>query len=386
MKYLAISVVLFAEWAIACGSGSESSNVDARVDSLSIDASGVLMVSTVAGTGEASFADGDGANAKLNGPIGIAAFGNRVFVADELNHRIRMLECTGSTCTVNTIAGTGAPGFMNGAGSTAKFNHPVGVTVQAASGSTLDLLIADYSNHRVRKVSCAGAPSMATCNVETFAGAGTPGSTNGAAATATFNGPSGVDVAADGTIYVADTNSQKIRKITCAGTCNVETLAGTGGTGHMDGPAAAAIFNTPVDVAVDGSGAVFITEWLNMMVRKIDVGSVSTYAGTGLEDYVDGPIDTAAFAHPRALVFDNQHRLLIADQGNHRIRMIDGGNALTLAGSGMTGPPDFGGGGFADGPAAMAMFKSPRGIAIDGLGRIFISDTDNNRIRMLAYH
>ncbi|MGE0547113.1 MAG: hypothetical protein AB7O24_13755 [Kofleriaceae bacterium] len=369
-------------WLAGCGSSSPGGNGDADANtSTQPDAAAELVVTTVAGTGEPSFADGAGASAKLNGPMGLVAVGNRVFVADEMNHRIRMLECAGTECTVSTIAGTGTPGFTNGDGATAQFNHPIDIAVNPAG----EFLVVDYSNTRIRKIACTGTPSPATCMVSTFAGSGVTGSDNGDAATATFSGPSGVAVSSDNITYIADTNNQKIRRIVCSGTCTVDTLAGTGGLGYQDGAADTAMFSVPIDVAVDSTGAVYVPEWLNMRVRKIAGGMVSTFAGSGLEDYMDGPQATAAFAHPRALTIDTSNRVWVADQGNHRIRLIADGATATLAGSGMTGPPDFGGGGFADGPAMSAMFLSPRGIAIDASGNVYVSDTDNHRIRILRY-
>ncbi|MGE3547161.1 MAG: hypothetical protein AB7L28_24765, partial [Kofleriaceae bacterium] len=236
MKRLGIGIVVIG-WLAGCGSGSGSTpdatvfnNMDAALDG----PSGELVVTTVAGTGEPSFGDGDGTTAKLNGPMGIAASGNRVFVADEMNHRIRMLECAGTACTITTIAGTGTAGFMNGDGATAQFNHPVDVAVNPAG----ELLVVDYSNERIRKVSCTGTPSPATCTVTTFAGSGNAGSDNGEASVARFSGPSGLAVSADNITYVADTNNSTIRRITCSGTCMVDTFAGSGSLGFMDGPAA----------------------------------------------------------------------------------------------------------------------------------------------------
>jgi sugar lactone lactonase YvrE len=332
-------------------------------------------VATIAGTGTAGYLDGPGASAQLNGPMAVAVSADgEVYFADELNQRIRKVQCEGTECTVSTVAGSGSAGYVDGPAATAQFNHPVDLWVRDDR-----LLVVDYSNHRIRAISLGDEGT-----VSTLAGSGQVGSTNGPALDASFNGPDGLAVDAAGVIYVADSIGQMVRAIQCvAAVCTVSTLAGSGEVGWLDGPAESARFQVPVDVAADVQGRVVVAEWINMALRLVDGGVVSTLAGSGNEAFLDGPALAAEFAHPRGLAFDGQGRLLVADQGNHRVRMVTGGQVSTVAGSGPVGPPQFGGGGFADGPIAEAMFMSPRGIAVGPNGWIYVADTDNNRVRVV---
>ncbi len=191
-------------------------------------------VSTLAGSGAYGFADGDGINAKFYFPKGIAldASGN-LYVADDINHRIRKITPTG---TVTTIAGS-TSGSDDGDGINAKFNNPRGVTLDAAG----NIYVADAGNHRIRKITPTGT-------VSTIAGS-TVGVTEGIGTAAKFNTPAGVAVDASGNIYVADDENERIRKITTNGT--VSTLAGGFLQGFTDGVGGDAQFRSPTGLAID---------------------------------------------------------------------------------------------------------------------------------------
>jgi sugar lactone lactonase YvrE len=187
---------------------------------------------------------------------------SRIIIADHYNNRVRKITPDG---TVSTLAGSGIEGFADGAGAAAQFNNPYGVAVDG-EGS---IIIADYFNHRVRKISPDGT-------VSTLAGSGRAGFADGAGAAAEFKYPSGVAVDVEGSIIIADQGNHRVRKITPDGT--VSTLAGSGSEGFADGAGAAAQFNNPTGVAVDGEGSIIIADYHNKRVRKITPdGTVSTF-------------------------------------------------------------------------------------------------------------
>ncbi|WP_205510970.1 IPT/TIG domain-containing protein [Longitalea arenae] len=207
-------------------------------------------VSTLAGS-TAGYADGQGVAAKFNQPLDVAVDANgNVYVADNLNHRIRKITPGGA---VSTLAGS-ASGYKDGSGTAAAFANPSGIAVDAAG----NVLVADRLNHRIRKISAAG-------EVSTLAGAGTVGALDGDATAAKFNQPYGIDVNAKGVIVVGDLTNNMVRMIDQG---KVSTLAGTV-SGFTDGVGTAARFNQPVDVAIDANGTVYVADLGNNRVRKI---------------------------------------------------------------------------------------------------------------------
>lgn len=213
--------------------------------------------------------------------------------------------------------------------------------------------------------------------VSTVAGSGVPGATNGPAATAQFNQPYGVAVDAQGTAYVADRQNHLIRKITAAGV--VTTFAGTGTASYSDNNTGTlAGFDLPHNVLLMPQGNLLVADTGNGCIRQITpTGVVSTFAGTGVSGYLDGPIFSARFAGPIGLAQDAAGNVYVADADNFRIRRIDpAGNVTTIAGSGVRG--------HLDGPAATARFFEPQGIAVDAAGNLFIADRAGNRIRKLT--
>lgn len=211
--------------------------------------------------------------------------------------------------------------------------------------------------------------------------AGNPGSagTNDLTGPAArFNAPCGVTVDTSGNVYVADTANHTIRKISIGAA--VTTLAGTPKTnGVANGLAASAQFDFPTGVAVDNSGAVYVADWGNHMIRKISLGQVSTLAGlAGKPGWADGSNSIAQFNHPAALALDSLGNLYVADQGNDAIRMVTpDGDVATLAG--LPGVP-----GSADGDGTNAQFNLPAGIAYYGPGTLVVADTGNDTIREVS--
>ena len=228
-------------------------------------------VSTLSGTGVRGCVDGSGGingTTQFDGVYGVAVdeFGN-VYVADACNHRIRKITPDGTT---TTFAGNGTPGFADGTGGangTAQFNAPYSVDV---SSDGL-VYVADNLNNRIRVISPDGMGGSA---VTTLAGNGTKGFTDGtgqASGTTQFHRPTGVCVSATGTIYVADSLNDRIRQISADGTTT--TLAGNRNRGHVDGtlgPKGTAQFSFPFRVAVDHFGSVYLADSDNNCIRKIE--------------------------------------------------------------------------------------------------------------------
>lgn len=214
-----------------------------------IDTNG--LVSTVAGTGAAGFADGPGAQAQFNQPVDVAVDDNGVlYVADNANHKIRKITPDG---VVSTVAGD-ASGFKDGDVATALFKNPSGVTVDADG----NIFVADRLNHRIRKI------DMVSGQVTTVAGAGTTGSRDGLAGESQFNNPYGIEVDEDGSIIVADLNNNKIRMVENG---TVSTIAGSS-TGFLDGAGVVAKFTSPTDVTIL-DGIIYVADLGNHRIRKV---------------------------------------------------------------------------------------------------------------------
>jgi hypothetical protein len=325
------------------------------------------VVTTLAGSPGGGSADGTGAAARFWGPEAVAVDGaGNVFVADSTNDTIRKITPTGA---VTTLAGSAnASGSADGTGAAARFYVPLGVAVDGAG----NVFVADSYNGTIRKITPAGV-------VITLAGsADASGSADGTGAAARFWEPSGVAVDGTGNVFVADTDNNTIRKITPAGV--VTTLAGTAdSSGSTDGTGAAARFDTPYGVAVDGSGNVFVADSGNDTIRKITPsGVVTTLAGTaGSLESADGTGAAAGFAWPEGVAVDGAGNVFVAE-GLHTIRKItSSGVVTTLAGT----ADSFGS---ADGTGAAARFNGPYGVAVDGAGIVFVADSYNNTIRKIT--
>ncbi|MEI6715812.1 MAG: MBG domain-containing protein [Verrucomicrobiota bacterium] len=216
--------------------------------------------------------------------------------------------------------------------------------------------------------------------VSTLTGtAGTSGAKNGAAASALFNGPTGVALAGNGDVYVTDTLNHVIRKITVAG--EVSTYAGLEGVpGIVNGAASGARFNKPLGLAFDSVGNLYVADNDNEVIRKITSGGVvSTFAGTaGVKGSADGPGTSAAFDGPVGLSVDKSGNLFVTDGDNSTIRKITpSGVVSTFAGTA-------GNFGESDGLGTLASFRYPAGIAVDGDGNVYVGDSDNGTVRKIS--
>jgi sugar lactone lactonase YvrE len=262
--------------------------------------------------------------------------------------------------TVTTLAG-GIQGNAEGIGTAAQFAFPSGLALDANGY----IYVADRLNDRIRKITASG-------EVNTLAGS-FAGYVDAAGTVAQFHAPTGVAVDAAGTIFVADSQNNRIRKITAAGV--VSTFAGST-AGFADGAGDSAKFYDPSGVAVDASGNVFVADTANNLIRKITVGGVvSTIAGS-IAGFADGNGTAAKFYSPTGVAVNAEGDIFVADLINNRIRKITAtGVVSTLAGS----TP-----GFADGIGTVALFDNPYSVAIDALGNIIVADTSNNRIRRIT--
>lgn len=253
--------------------------------------------------------------------------------------------------TVSTFAGNTVKGNKDGKGTAAAFYNPTSIAVDAQG----NLFVADFDNNLIRKITPAGI-------VSTFAGNGAFGSANGVGTAASFNLPYGITIDASGNLYVADSGSRLIRRITPDGA--VSTLAGSGADGTADGAGAAASFKVPLSIAIDAGGNLYVTD--NGNVRKItQAGVVSTLPGAG-----------TAFGAPAGIAVDATGNLYIADTNNNLIRKITAaGLVSTIAGNGLKGSDD--------GGSTSASFNAPLSITADAAGNLFVGDSDN-RIRLIS--
>ena len=324
-------------------------------------------ISTVAGNGTPGFSgdNGPATGAQLNYPAGIAVDSNGdLYIADTYNQRIRKV--TFSNGLITTVAG-------NGTATSAQLNHPNGVAVDASG----NVYIADTYNHCIRKVSFSDG------KISTVAGNGTPGFSGdkGAATSAQLYYPEGIAVDSRGNLYIADTNNNRIRMVSFSnGT--ITTVAGSGGNVYSGdgGAATSAPLNAPPGVAVDSAGNLYIADYNNRIRRVSTGGAITTVAG-GASAFGDGGSAIAAeLFRPYGAAVDAAGNLYIAESGNSRIRMVSksNGDITTVAGNGTKG---FGGD---NGPATSAQLNNPYGVAVDSAGNLYIADSGNSRIRMVA--
>jgi RHS repeat-associated protein len=276
---------------------------------------------------------------------------------------------------ITTVVGNGIPGFSGdrGPANAAQLSDPEG----AAVGPDGSLFIADTYNARIRRVGPDGV-------ITTVAGNGTPGfrGDGGPATAAQLNGPAGVAVGPDGSLYIADSGNYRVRRVGPDGI--ITTLAGNGSSGFVgDGsPAAAARLTLPTGVAVGPDGSLFIADFWDHRVRRVGPdGVITTVAGNGTFGFSGdgGPATTAQLYSPWGVTVGPDGSLYVVDSLNNRIRRVGpDGVITTVAGNGTFG---FSGDG---GPATQARLERPNGIAVGPDGSLFIADTYNARIRRVG--
>jgi sugar lactone lactonase YvrE len=218
--------------------------------------------------------------------------------------------------------------------------------------------------------------------VLTYSG-GVKGLVNGQVDSARFDYPAGMCADRFGNIYVAEEDSNCIRKINTV-TGQVTTYAGMCKSGYRDGPADSALFHTPSNLCADDSGNIYVTDYWNHRIRKISAGRmVTTVAGSGMAGYFDGPAQSARFTCPRGICLDAAGNLYVADSWNHRVRKISASGAVTTWAGGGVDTVYLKEGGYADGQDTSARFDVPCGLSIDRSGNIYVADAYNHRIRKI---
>ncbi|OGU12706.1 MAG: hypothetical protein A2075_16850 [Geobacteraceae bacterium GWC2_58_44] len=269
---------------------------------------------------------------------------------------------------MTTVAGNGTQGFSgdNSAATDASLNNPYGVAVDSEG----NLYIAETGNYRIRKVTAG------TGIITTVAGngiQGDPGGTGVATATS-LNNPRSVAVDSAGNLYIAEYTKHVVRKVAIE-TGIITTVAGSGAPGYSgdNGPATGASLDYPSGLAVDSAGNLYISDLENNRIRKVDAGTgiITTVAGNLARGYSgdNGPATGASLSYPSGVAVDSSGNLYISDSNNDRLRKVTAGTGIitTLAGNGKWGD---------NGLATAAALSSPRGVAVDQTGNLYIADSE----------
>jgi len=333
------------------------------------------IITTIAGNGIAAFS-GDGGNAldaSLNFPAGLVFDRGNLYIADRNNHRIRKIDING---IITTVAGIGVPGCChdNGPAIDASLNFPSDVDIDLEG----NLFISDRSNNRIRKVNINGI-------ISTIAGLGKPGFGGdfGPADKALLKYPFGISLDNKGSLFIADRGNNRVRKIDQQGV--ITTIAGDGTHffGGDYGPANQSSLAFPTDVVVDSSGTIYIADRNNNRVRKIDqFGVITTLMGLGQNEFNgDNEIAAETTLHlPFALALNGEDSLLVVDRNHFRIREVklQSSQVETVAGNGKF---LFKGDG---GPGGGATLEAPSGIAVDSKGNVLFADRLHQRVRKVG--
>jgi sugar lactone lactonase YvrE len=339
----------------------------------SFDAKGTLV--RVAGRSQLVDYSGDGGPATLAalaGPsqIAVAPSGD-VYIADTYNNRVRKVDDSGN---ITTVVGSGAYGYAGDGGPAlgAELAYPQGVALDSVG----NLYISDSVNQRIRKVGSDGTiTTVAGTGVEGYLGDGGP------ALRAQLNYPAGIAVDAWGNIFFADYT--RIRKVSPDGT--ITTVAGSDAYGFSGdgGPAASAILNFPVGIAVDNLGNLYIADTYNSVIRRVTPdGTISTVAGGAVSPFTlgdGGPATDAFLWEPFGVATDFSGNLFIADTNNNRIRKVNAHGIITTA-AGTDACCAWGD----DGPAIASGLNNPGGITLDHSGDLYIADNLDHRIRKIT--
>jgi hypothetical protein len=313
-------------------------------------------VVTLAGTGTPGFADGPAESAQFNTPSGLARDGGDLYVADTENRRLRIII---RDRIVTTLFGTGERGVSrDGPFSSAAIANPQSIAVGKDGG----IYVADHGPMAVRVVL---RQLQSVRSVSNF----------------TLAAPFGLAVGPDGAIWVTNADSKNSQVIRLE-LWKPSRTYGKGSAGYGDGPAGEAAFHTPAGVAVNDQGSVFIADSGNNLIRKIGRdGLVCTVAGEKWfapfgTSHRDGPGTVARFHKPMGVAIDARGRIIVADALNHCIRRVAGDNSVTtIAGSGRKG--------FKGGPPLQAEFNQPLDVAVGDDGTIYVADGGNHCIRAI---
>jgi sugar lactone lactonase YvrE len=331
------------------------------------------LISTLAGglLEPPTAASATGVSISLSYGVAVDSSGNVYFPSPSLNAVFK----ANTSGVVTRIAGTGSTGYSGDGGLAlgAQLNSPNGVAVDSLG----NIYIADSGNYRIRKVATTGA-------ITTVAGNGgccNASGDGGPATSAQLYYPQDVAVDTSGNLYISDTNNQRIRKVAANGI--ITTVAGNGNYGYSGdgGPATSAELSYPQGVAVDASGNLYIADTNNNLIREVTVsGTITTVAGNGncCGSGDGGPAIGAELGYPQGVAVDASGNLYIADSSDNSIRKVMNGIIATVAGNG--GGGDSGDGG----PATSAQIGYPEGVAVDASGNLYLTDTGNERIRVVS--
>jgi hypothetical protein len=292
--------------------------------------------------------------------------------------------------TIITVAGTGTQGYSGDGGpaTAAELNAPAGVAVDTAG----NLFIADFRNHRLRKLSPDGT-------ITTVAGKGGVGGPEGGfsgdggpARDAQLNLPLYLAFDGAGNLFITDYGNNRVRRIGVDGI--ISTVAGKGPSGEFRGTysgdgglATKASLNGPLGPATDAAGNLFIADALNYRVRKVGLdGTITTVAGNGVHSNPrDGSLaNKTQLGTPNGLARDGAGNLFISDQFNHQVYKVGPDGLISTVAGG--GPRGYGNGGYSGdgGPARDARFDLLHGLAVDSAGNLFVADASNHRIREIG--
>lgn len=349
------------------------------------------FISTVVGwgpnaTGQTNYSDPvglvnvTGTGPALYQPLGVFAdpASTKVYIGGYSSENVYVFNS--ATAEVSNFAGNGIAGFVgDGSAATnpgAEVNAPQGL----AKDSSGNIYFADAGNCIVREVAAS------TGILSTVAGkpdsCGYSGD-NGVATSAQLNGPNGVAIDAENNLYISEFYNCSIRKVN-AQTRIITTIVGSGSCGYNgDGEATSAEINRPGGIALDGSGNLYIADQYNHRIRKVDAnfGFISTIAGDGVAGYTpDGPATAVSLYYPGGVAADANGNVFISDTDNDLVRWVDPAGTLVTFG----GTPDVNGSGGNGGPATSAMLYNPNGIAQDSSGNFYIADLNNDRIEKIT--
>jgi serine/threonine protein kinase, bacterial len=373
-RHVALAAATLALAALAAGLALGGDR-NRTADGAAVPAGG--MIDTLAGTGRAmSFGDGGGAReAGLNGPISVAVDrGGNVYVAEAWGNgaRIRRIAPDGS---IVTVAGTGTRGYSGDGGPATRAAIDESRIAVGPDGA---LYVLQWWIPALRRVGPDGT-------IETVAGTGRGGLVAPDPRTRSpdlCQRPEGPAFDAAGRVYISCPTAHRVIRLDGDGFFT--TVAGTGepGASGDGGPATQARLDRPAGLAVDAEGNLYIADSLNHRVRRVDPrGVITTVAGTGRAGLSgDGwQASSVDIWSPVAVEIDGEGNLYVVEAATHRVRRIDpSGVITTVAGSGRRG---FSGDG---GPARAAALAEPSDVAVDALGRIYIADTNNHRVRRVV--
>lgn len=300
---------------------------------------------------DAGFANGNLADTRFNNPNGLAAQGKKVWVTDTDNHRVRLLNLTEGTSL--TVAGSGAPGANNGTGEAAQLNGPLGIDVDADG----TLFVADTGNHQIRRILPSG-------EVEQWAG-GTEGFLDGQGGFARFARPFALCLMGTEGLLVVDSGNDRLRQVRTDRA--VVTLPGLGTRGLADGNLSQSQFSVPSDVAAMGNQRYAVADFGNKALRVVDLASQTVETWLGPSRLV-GPTGVAVDAQGAVWVADADGHKVLRVRGKDQVDVTIGGNAP----------------GATEGAATIASFNGPSDLVVLDDGRIVVADAGNHRLRVIT--